>query len=163
VETPDKSKAGTDSLSSTVKPIVKVPVSDDPESTFWGKPLDSLASLNKVATETDAVFILLAAEDQQDNHTITKEIEAAAKIIQSSGSRISAFTLKKNTADYAQLAKQLPAPCVLAMVKGRGTSTVSGDITESKLIQAFVMASRTTSGCCPPGAAPSDCGPLGPK
>ena len=131
-----------------------MPVSADPGPTLWGKLLNSLASLNKVAVDTDAVFILLAAEDQQGNQTITKEIEAAAKKIQSSGTRISAFTLKKGAPDYAQLAKQFSTPCVLAMVKGRGTSGVSGDITESKLIQAFVMASRVTSGCCPSGCAP---------
>ncbi len=162
VETSDKSKAGTDNLS-TVKPAIKAPVSGELEPTLWGKPLDSLASLNKVAAETDAVFILLVAEDQQGNQTITKEIEAAARKIRSSGCRISAFTLKKDAPDYAQLAKQFSTPRVLAMVKGRGASGVSGDITESKLIQAFVTASRSSSGCGPSGCGPLGCGPLRPK
>jgi len=159
VETLDKSKVGTDSPS-TVTPTTKVPVSGDPEPRLWGKPLDSLASLNKVATDTDAVFILLAAEDRQDMQPVTSEIEAAARKIQSSGTRISAFTLKKDAPNYTQLVRQFPVPCVLAMVKGRGMSGVTGQITETKLIQAFVTASRPTSGCCPPGADSSACGPL---
>jgi len=158
VETPDKSKAGTDSLS-TAKSTTKAPVSGELEPTLWGKPLDSLASLNTLASNTDAVFILLVAQDQLEAQPITREIEAAAKKIQSSGTRISAFTLKKGAPDYAQLAKQFSTPCVLAMVKGRGTSGVSGDITESKLIQAFVTASRPSSGCCPSGAGPAGCVP----
>lgn len=159
VETPDKSKAGTDSLA-TVKSTTKAPVSGVPEPTLWGKPLNSLASLNKVAVNIDAVFILLAAQDQQDMQPVTNEIEAAARKIQSNGTRISAFTLQKNAPNYVQLAKQFPTPCVLAMVKGRGMSGVTGEITETKLLQAFVAASRPTSGCCPPGAGSSACGPL---
>ncbi|MEE9403181.1 MAG: hypothetical protein V3V47_08290, partial [Desulfobacteria bacterium] len=71
VETPDKSKAGTENPT-TVKSAIETPASGGPEPTLWGKPLDSLASLNKVAADTDAVFILLVAEDQQGNQTITK-------------------------------------------------------------------------------------------
>lgn len=159
VETSDESKAGTDSLA-TVKSTTKAPVSGVPEPTLWGKPLISLASLNKVAMDTDAVFILLAAGDQQKMQSVTSEIEAAARKIQSNGTRILAFTLQKDAPNYAQLAKQFSTPCVLAMVKGRGMSGVTGQITETKLIQAFVAASRPTSGCCPSGAGSSACGPL---
>jgi hypothetical protein len=162
VETPDKSKAGTDSLA-TLKSTTKTPVSGDSEPTLWGKPLNSLASLNEVAVDTDAVFIFLAAEDKQQMQPVTGEIEAAARKIQSNGTRITVFTLEKSAPEYAQLVKQFPIPCVLAMVKGRGMSGVTGEINEAKLLQAFVAASRATSSCCPPGAGPSDCVPLRPK
>ena len=131
--------------------------SNKTKPTLWRPELDSLASLNKLAADTDVVFILLAAEDQQSNQTITNKIEASAKTIESKGSRISAFRLKKNAPNYTQLAKQFSVPCVLAMVKGRGMSGVSGEITEAKLVQAFVTASRATSGCCPSSAGQSDC------
>jgi len=124
---------------------------------LWGAELDSLASLNKVATSSDAVFVFLAADDQQANQTVTKEIDAAAKKIQASGVLVSAFRLNKGAQNYAEVASQLSIPCVLAMVKGRGVSGVSGPITETKLIQAFVAASRPASGCCPAGAGPVNC------
>ncbi|MFH1718712.1 MAG: hypothetical protein ABIF19_15255, partial [Planctomycetota bacterium] len=113
---------------------------------------DSLASLNNVAADTDAVFILLAADDQEGSRAATEQIEAAAKMIRSNGTRISAFRLKQGAPNYANLTKQLSAPCVLAMVKGGGVSGVpAGQITETKLVQAFVTASSPSSGCCPPG------------
>ena len=115
---------------------------------LWKVDLDSLASLNKVAADTDAVFVFLAAEDQQSNQNIISQIEAAAKTINADGIRISAFKLNKTAPDYAQLAKQFPVPSVLAMVKGRGMSAVSGQISETKLVQAYVTASRPASGCC---------------
>jgi hypothetical protein len=126
---------------------------NQPASSLWGEPLDSLASLNKVAAGTNAVFILLAADDQASSDAATKQIEAAAKTIRGGGTRISAFRLKPGTADYANLTKQLSVPCVLAMVRGGGMSGVLADqITETKLVQAFVAASRPSSGCCPPGS-----------
>ena len=140
-----------------INAVTNVETSNKTEPTLWGAELDSLASLNKVAADTDAVFVLLAAEDQQGNQAITREIEAAAKKIQSNGSHICAFRLKKDAPDYAQLAKQFSIPCVVAMVKGRGMSAVSGEINEAKLVQAFVTASRPSSGCCPSGAGQSDC------
>jgi hypothetical protein len=133
---------------------------------LWGPDLDSLASLNKVAADTDAVFVLLAANDQLNDQAITKEIESAAQKIMSNGSRVSAFRLKESAPDYAQLAKQVSVPSVIAMVKGRGMSAVSGEINETKLVQAFVAASRS-SGCGPAGCGPTGCGPtpakLGPR
>ena len=138
-------------------PQINAVTPDKTELTLWGPELDSIVSLNKIATNTDAVFVFLAAEDQQGNQAIIKEIEAAAQKIRSNGSRVGAFRLKKDAPDYAQLAKQTSIPCVLAMVKGRGMSAVSGEIDETKLVQAFVTASRPRSVCCPPGAAQTDC------
>ena len=152
---------GKSDTSSAINATAK---SDKAVPTIWGPELDSLASLNKMAADTDAVFILLLADnDQQGNQTIASEIEAAAKKIQAGGTRISAFRLTKDAPDYAQLTSQFSLPCVLAMVKGRGASGVSGQITETKLVQAFVTASRPTSGCGPSGCGPAGCGPIGPR
>ena len=115
-----------------------------------------MASLNKIATDADAVFILLAADDQVDNQAAIKQIEAAAKKVQAGGIRISAFRLKQGAPNYANFTKQLSVPCVIAIVKGGGLSGVPADqITETKLVQAFVTASRPSSGCCPPGSGAS--------
>jgi len=161
VETPDKSKGGVENTA-VVDETTKQDKSVKAAPSLWGPELDSLASLNKVAADTDAVFILLTAEDQQKMQPVTSEIEAAAKKIQLSGTRISAFALKQDAPNYAQLAKQFSTPCVLAMVKGRGMSGVTGEITEAKLLQAFVRAASAIS-CGPSGCCPSGGGPLRPK
>ncbi|MHC4580452.1 MAG: hypothetical protein ACYS14_03280, partial [Planctomycetota bacterium] len=120
---------------------------------LWGPELDSLASLNNAAADVDAVFILLAADDNELNRAATEQIEAAAKVVGSSGVRISAFRLSQGAPNYVNFSKQLSTPCVLAMVKGGSISGVSVDqIAESKLVQAYVAASRPSSGCCPPGS-----------
>ncbi len=133
----------------TALPVVET------ESTLWGKPLDSLASLNKVAAEKDAVFVFLRTEDEESSKAAIKEIEVAADKIMSRGTTMAAFILDKNAQDYAQIGRQVPAPCVLAMVKGRGMAAVGDGITEEKLVQSFVTASRP-SGC---GPSTPECGP----
>jgi len=157
-----KKETPAESKSDLSKPVIlkdtkKQDVSGNAASTLWGQDLNSLASLNKVAADSDAVFVLLAGEDQQSSQPMIKQIEAAAKTIRSNGTRISAFRLKENAPRFGQLAKQFSVPSVLAMVRGRGMSGVSGEITEAKLIQAFVTASRPRRGCCSGGKS---CGPV---
>ncbi len=134
---------------------------DGAEPALWGPDLDSLAALDKVATEADAVFIFIGGQDQQDTRTITGEIEAAISKIRSRGKRVAAFRLKDDTVEYKNLAEQFSVPTVLAMVKGLGYSAVSEHITEVNLLEAFVRASSAPSACCPPGTDPSECGPAG--
>lgn len=163
-QTPTTSKNGSESASAPSDTTKEdMPVKAAPA--LWGPELDSLASLNKAATNSDAVFILLAGDESQGSQTISKEIEAAAQKIQSAGVRVSAFSLKKGTQSYVQVAGQFSVPCVLAMVKGGGASGVSDPITETKLIQAFVAASRPSSGCGPAGCGPGSttCSPSASK
>jgi hypothetical protein len=120
-------------------------------SSLWRTELDSLASLNQVATEADAVFVLLTAKDQNDDQAMAGEIEAAAQKIQAKGTQVAAFRLKHSAPEYAQFAAQVSVPCVLALVKGAGMDAVSGEINEARLMQAFVAASRPATACCAPG------------
>ena len=79
----------------------------------------------------------------------------AARTIEAQGKKIGLFTLKPSSPDYDQIAGQISMPGVLAMVKGRGMSAISGDITESKLVQGFVAAS--SAGGCGPSAGAGCC------
>lgn len=135
--------------------IQTVPPANEPAVAV--KELAGLAELNTVAADTDAVFVFLPGKDQASAALPSAPIRAAAKAIESgAGGKVGIFTLKTASPEYAQLAAQVPPPGVLALVKGRGMSAVSGDITEAKLVQAFVGAAsaggcgpRGSSGCCP--------------
>ena len=124
---------------------------------LWKTELASLSSLNEVATGADAVFVLLGSQGQQANKGIAREMEAALVKIKSNGTRVSTFWLQDSAPEYANLAKQTTFPCVIAMVKGGSMSVVSDEISETKLVQAFVAASRPSSGCGPAGCGPAGC------
>ena len=128
-----------------------------------GEFLDSLGSLNKVAVNQDAVFVFVPAKG---NDTVNKEttdaITSAQQKLKSSGVSIGLYTLQSSSPDYANITAQLPPPGMLVMSKGRGMGAVSGEITETKLLQAYVASSRA-GGCCPSGGGGSPgCGPSAP-
>ena len=132
-------------------------IEDAAKPVLWGDPLNSLATLNTVASEMDAVFVFLPSDNDEQVKVIKEQIEVAADKIISRGTTLSAFILGTNAQEYAQITSQSPAPCVLAMMKGRGMSVVANEITEAKLLQALVEASR------PSGCGAGSCGPSGCK
>lgn len=121
-----------------------------------GSEISALSDLNAVASDTNAVFVLLPDRRRESGNAPMAEIQSAARMLEARGGKLGVFTLKPGVRDYERITAQVAVPGVLAMVKGRGISAISGEITESELIQAFVAASRAGgcgpsagSGCCP--------------
>ena len=117
------------------------------------KSLSSLSALNTVAQDVDGVFILLVKSDTGKTPGIVKEITAAKKKITERGMRIGVFQLASDAPDFAMFSAQLKPPGVVVILKGRGMRGVQGaDITETKLLQAYMAAMQPTS-CCPAGGS----------
>ena len=129
-------------------------------SSLWGKQLKSLASLNDVATQKDAVFVYLPAKGKGGPDELVKnEMEVAAGKAQSNGITMGLYTLDEGSTDYKQVTSQASAPCVLALVKGVGSSTAITNISEENLLQCLVAASRPSGSCSPGSNCGSGCGP----
>ena len=142
------------------EPVVK-PVEDNKKV---GEFLDSLATLNKVAVDKDAVFVFIPAKESGIvSKEITDAIASAEQKIKSKGVNIGLYTLQSSSPEYANIAAQLTLPGMLVMSKGRSVGAVSGGITEEKILQAYVASSRA-GGCGPSGCGPSSsgCGPSSP-
>jgi hypothetical protein len=113
--------------------------------------------LNSVAANTDAVFIFLPGKGGASGNPPSTPMRSAANTIESKiGAKCGLFTLKAGSRDYDNIAAQISVPGVLVMVKGGGMVPISGDITETKLVQGFVAASRA-GGCGAGGCGPSGC------
>jgi len=114
-----------------------------------GEILDLLSSLNKVALNQDTVFIYVPVMGKETiKNETAKVIRSVEKQLKSKRIRLGVYTLKTSSSDYSKIKAQLPLPGILVLTKGRGSGTVSGDITEAKLLQAYV-ASTQGGGCCP--------------
>ena len=122
-----------------------------------GESIASLSDLNKVAAAHDAVFVYLPAQDGASGNSPEASMKSAASRINAQGHKVGLFTLETGSRDYAQLTAQMSVPGVLALVKGRGMSAVSGEITETKLIQGFIAAG--SAACGPGGCGPTGCCP----
>lgn len=125
-----------------------------------GEYLASLGDLNKVAMDKDAVFIVIPIKDDESVAKIIAEaISASQKAIESKGMKIGVYTLSSGSPEYPKIAPQITLPGLIVMSKGRGMAGVQGDITEDKILQAYVASSRA-GGCGPSGS--SECGPATP-
>jgi MYXO-CTERM domain-containing protein len=120
-----------------------------------GTSIGAFAELNTVAIKTDAVFIYLPGKEGTAVKPPSTPMKAAARTIEAKGIKCALFTLKAGSADYDQVAKQMSVPGVVALVKGRGMSAVSGEVTEAKLLQGYVAASSASK--CGPGAGAGCC------
>jgi MYXO-CTERM domain-containing protein len=119
------------------------------------EPIGTLSELNTVATNLDAVFVFLPGKEGTSANSPSTPMKNAARTIEAQGKKIGLFTLKADSSDYDQIAGQISLPAVLAMVKGRGMNAISGDITETKLVQGFLAAS--SAGGCGPSAGAGCC------
>ena len=129
----------------------------DTTGTSVGNRIASLSELNTVAAANDAVFVYVPGKEGASGNPPLATMQSAASRIGSQGYKVALFTLETGSRDHAQLAAQMSLPRVLAMVKGKGMSAVSGEITETKLIQGFVAAGN----CGPGGCGPAGCCPTG--
>jgi MYXO-CTERM domain-containing protein len=122
-----------------------------------GAAIAAFAELNTLAADTTAVFVFVPARQPDSTPPPKAQMEAAARTIAAPGDNtVGLFSLTPGSADYEQIVGQVAVPGVLALVKGRGMQAVSGDITETKLVQAFVAASSAGGAC---GAGSSSCAP----
>jgi len=124
----------------------------------WGSPLKGISELNVVATNTDAVFVVIPSEDAVRTAAIQKEVAAASATITGRGTKVGKYLLSKDAEDYTGVVAQVGAPSVLAMVKGRGMAVVADkEVSQDALLKAFVGASRPQSGCGAGGCGPRGC------
>ncbi|MHC4462956.1 MAG: hypothetical protein ACYS6W_09970 [Planctomycetota bacterium] len=157
------SSFGMVSLSDEAGLAIESPPTSEPPSeaaaVLCGVTLDSIKSLGKLADERGAnvAFIFLAGEDGEPARVASAQVGATLNLLSDNGKKVAAFTLEKGAEGYDQLIKQFSVeslPSVIITGKGCGAVAVSSEITEAKLLRAFVMASTPASckpgGCCPP-------------
>ncbi|HOL94603.1 MAG TPA: arsenite efflux transporter metallochaperone ArsD [bacterium] len=125
-------------------------------SKIW-KDLESLRDLNWSAQSEDAVFIFIPG---RKNDWVPGQTNAAVlavqKTLKTNNIKLGLYTLPVHSPDYSSLSMQVQAPAILIASKGRGIAAVTGEVTESKLLQAFT-ASMNAGSCCAGGCGPSGC------
>jgi hypothetical protein len=159
--TANAAPAGFAALPAAAAPKPETPAAEPAPVADTLKELGALSDLNSMAGDSFGVFVFLPGKGETASKAPMAQMRGAARTVepQLNGGKIGMFALKVDSRDYEQVASQMAVPGVLAMVKGKGMSATSGDITETKLVQALVAAS--SAGGCGPAAA--GCGPSGCK
>jgi hypothetical protein len=129
------------------------------EEVSLNQVLDSLQSLDTLAADRDVVFLVLPGEAQISSLEVPKQVGTVANNLSKSGQRIAVFTLKSTSPDHNQLVRHFSVnsfPSVVILSRQGSASAVSGDITEARLYNAYVVASKAVS-CCPTQGSASCC------
>ena len=119
--------------------------------------LGSVEEAEKLATERDVTFLVLPGQDASSTNAAQERVSDAFGKLLLQGQKAAAFTLPQSTGAYGALMKRFgvdSSPCVIVLGSAGPSSAVFGDITETKLLRAAVMAGLRSS-CCPGGSCSS--------
>lgn len=139
-------RPGRADTSSTSGPADESPLASAP------RVLASLEELDGESTDHDFVFVILPGEDEDSLKEIKGPLAEATAKIQATGVGVGTYTLRRGGPGFVKAVdgigiKQFPA--VLALKKGCGGTVIKGDITETKLLLAYLEACGPSSSCCP--------------
>ncbi len=124
-----------------------------------GTASDFVPGLSALIGERDFVFVILPGESQECAEAVRNVVDGALAKISARGVSAASLALGKDVDGHAELVGNFAIesfPSVIAVGRGHRAAAVSDDITEAKLLRAFVVAS-TRASCCGPGCAPSAC------
>ena len=109
-------------------------------------------------TDHDFIFVIMPGSDSDSTETLANRVTEATAKIEAKGARVDTITLSAVDPEFSITMERLAItqlPAVLAIsISGNG-AIMTGDITEGKLLQAYLVASQpicppgSSSGCCP--------------
>ena len=131
---------------------VNVPASQGIGDLTWVK------KLNSVFTDHDFIFVLLPESDGDLTKKVADQVTMAAAKIEAEGVRVDTLTLNPSNPEFSLTTDRLAItqlPAVLAFsISGNG-AIIKGEITETKLLQAYLVVSKPP--LCAPGSSPGCC------
>jgi len=108
-------------------------------------------------TDHDFIFVIMPGSDNDSTETLTNRVSDAAVKIEAKGARVDTITLSASDPEFSITTERLAItqlPAVLAIsISGNG-AIMTGDITEGKLLQTYLVVSQpicapgSSSGCC---------------
>jgi hypothetical protein len=112
--------------------------------------IGALSELDSMGKEMRAVFLFVPGKDGVAARPLS--MSSAKRSIEAEwGIKIGLFNLKPGSRDYDELAAKMSLPGVLVILKGGARCAISGDITETNLVQGF-LAAVSAGACCPLGS-----------
>jgi hypothetical protein len=136
----------------------------------YGNALSSLGisdlvwvkELNAVFTDHNLIFVILPGKDSNLNDTLANRISDATTKIEARHTIVGTFTLSASDPEFSVTTERLAIaelPAVLALSTSGNGAVITGDITEGKLLQTYVVVTQPvcapgcntgsgSSGCC---------------
>ncbi len=127
-------------------------------STFDLIDLAWAQELNSLFTNHDYIMVLLPENNGDLNNTLANRMAEATAKIEARGVNVATFTLDPSDAEFSTTMKRLALgqlPAIIAIHNNGNGALITGDITEDKLLQTYLVISQpiicapgSSSGCC---------------
>lgn len=108
----------------------------------------SISSYSQVKPSQEVAFIYVPDKNGKISNKANSAMLSAKQTLEAKNIKVDLYTLNTSSTDYSS---QTKTPAVTVIYKGKGKSTVSGDINTTRLLQAY-MAATLSGGCgagCP--------------
>jgi len=129
----------------------------DAAATLGIGDLTWVQELNAVFTNHDLIFVILPGSDGDSTKTLADRISDVTAKIEARHTSVGTFTLSASDPEFSITTERLAItqlPAVLAMSTSGNGAIITGDITEEKLLQTYVVVTQPvcapggSSGCC---------------
>jgi hypothetical protein len=113
--------------------------------------------LNTIFTDHNLIFVILPGNDTNLNNTLANRISDTTAKIEARHTSVGTFTLNASDPEFSVTTERLAItklPAVLALSTSGNGAIITGDITEGKLLQTYVVVTQPvcvpggSSGCC---------------
>lgn len=108
----------------------------------------SISSYSQVKPSQEVAFVYVPAKNRKISNKVNSAMLSAKQTLEKKNIKVDLYILNPSSTDYSA---QTKTPAVTVIYKGKGKSTVSGDINATRLLQAY-MAATLSGGCgagCP--------------
>lgn len=124
--------------------------------------LESIDALLAEVAKNDFVFAVLPGMKKQSRKNVAVALKPTVKKLRAEGVGVATFTMKRDSKATALAAKRLniqDLPAVLALKQGGQGAVVTGDITQARLLEAYLHACKSCGDCG--GCGSGGCGGCG--
>ena len=126
--------------------------------------ISSAAELDSLLSGSECSFVLVSGEADLTAQNISNRLTEILLQLEEQGKAAEAFTLTPKAAGYSQWIQRQAVesfPSVVVFSWGRSSVVVSDDLSKSRLLRAYLQATRATPDCGGAGEnsdEPCDCG-----
>jgi hypothetical protein len=109
----------------------------------------NLESINELQSSKCTSFVFIPSKESPNISDSAKSAALSAqKILNNKNIIVNLYTLKTNSSDYPSIVSKVNPPAIL-VINGNSTKVVSGEINQTRLLQAYIATTRDCGAGCP--------------
>jgi len=109
-------------------------------------------NLSTAFAKHDFIFVILSSNDDDSTKKVASQVANVEAKIKAEGGSVGNLTLSPSDPEFSTTVERLAIqqlPAVLPISKSGNAAIVTGNFTETDLLQTYLVVSKSSSSCCP--------------